>query len=275
MKSFDIIDSASFGYRTVWAERRYLAKLAVIPVMIKLVCAVVIFALGYETNFLRQGLVSLPAAFAEGWLLAQFLRTLLLHERWPIYLTEEPNDQQMSALLIRARGIMSATIMYALITLVAYGIKEVYAQFYAIAEGAGKTAADGEMVDGNPMMFIPALAMIYFSIWIFRLLWLYIPVVVLMPVRDFLAQIKGFVISLKMMAIFLVSMVPCLLLAILLSNVLTSLVGGFETDQGRFVVVVINVLIETIVNLIATASMVYAFRHILPKHPKALPDLEK
>lgn len=275
MKSLDIIDSASFGYMTVWAERRYLAKLAVVPVMIKLVCAVVVFALGYEANFLRQGLVSLPAAFAEGWLLAQFLRTLLLHERWPIYLLEEPSDQQMSALLLRARGIMSATIMYALITLAAYGIKEIYAWFYAIAENAGKTGADGNMTDGNPWMFIPALAMIYFSIWIFRMLWLYIPVVVLMPVRDFLSQIKGFVVSLKMMAIFLVSMVPCFLLAVLLSNVLASAVGGFETDQGRFIVVVINVLVETVVNLIATAAMVYAFRHILPKHPKALPDLKK
>ena len=275
MKSLDIIDSASFGYMTVWAERRYLAKLAIIPVLITLACAVVIYALGYETNFLRQGLINLPAFFAEGWLLAQFLRTLLLQERWPIYLYEEPTDQQMSALLLRARGIMSATIMYALIGMVTYAVNQVFFQFYIRVAEMEKAAESGEAAAPNPWMFLPALAVIYILIWLFRLLWLYIPVVVLMPVRDFLAQTKGFPVLLRMLAIFLICMLPCFLAADIFAKILSSVAGGSDTAQGRFIIIIIAGIVGVIAKLIATAAMAYAFRHILPRHPNALPDLER
>lgn len=275
MKGFDLIDAASFGYQTVWRERAYLLRLALIPVVIKLACTVAIFVLGYESNYLRQGLVSLPAALAEGWLLAQFLRTLLLLERWPIMLTEEPSESKLAALLLRARGIMSSTILYALITFLAYGLKEVYALFYHLS--GAEEGASGEVAarDGHPLMFIPAIALLLASLWMFRLLWLYIPVVVLMPVRDFLKKLGGFKASFPMIGVFLISMIPCFMLAIILSNIFTALLGGSGTDIGSFVIMTISVLMETLVSLITTASMAYALRTILPHHPAALPDMQK
>lgn len=245
MKSFDLIDSASFGYKAVWQERRYLMKLAAVPIFIKLVCTVIVFALGYQDNFLRQALITLPASFAEGWLLAQFLRTLLLMERWPIMLPADISDKQMSALLLRARGIMSSTIMFVLITFFAYGLKEVYAMFYTIAGGPElENASKADHPPANPLLFIPAMMLIFLSIWMFRYLWLYIPVVVLMPMGDFLKRLGGFLASLRMMGVFLIAMVPCFLLAMILSTVLTGLVGGPEGDIGRFVLVIISVVID-------------------------------
>lgn len=273
MKGFDLIDSAGFGYQAVWRERAYLMRLALIPIIIKIACTVAVFAFGTE-SYLRQGLISLPAAFAEGWLLAQFLRTLLLLERWPIVLTEELSDRKLAALLLRARGIMSSTIMYALITFSAYGLKEVYAAMYEIS-GAEQAAEGVERAGGHPLLFIPAFAMLIASIWIFRLLWLYIPVVVLMPVGEFLKKLGGFKASFPMIGIFLVSMIPCFMLAIILSNIVSAIVGGADTDVGRFAIMIVSVLIETLISLITTASMVYGLRKILPKHPAALPDLQK
>lgn len=274
MKGFDLIDSAGFGYQAVWRERAYLLRLALIPVIIKIACTVAVFAFGYEGNYLRQGLISLPAAFAEGWLLAQFLRTLLLLERWPIMLTEEPSDKKLAALLLRARGIMSCTIMYALITFSAYGLKEIYAFFYELS-GADRVPENAETSGGNPLLFIPAFLMLLASIWVFRLLWLYIPVVVLMPVGEFLKKLGGFRASFPMIGIFLVSMIPCFMLAIILSNIVSALLGGSGSDLGKFSIMIISVLIETLISLITTASMVYGLRKILPKHPAALPDLQK
>ncbi len=274
MKAFDLIDSASFGYKTVWQERRYLLKLAFVPVFIKLACTVVIFAFGYQDNFLRQALITLPASFAEGWLLAQFLRTLLFLERWPILLPEDVTERHMSALLLRARGIMSSTIMFVLITFAAYGLKEIYAMFYDMA-GVDETAQNPEVPPGNPMLFIPAMILVFLSLYAFRYLWLYIPVVVLMPMGQFLTKLGGFIASIKMMGVFLISMVPCFILAMILSTFLTALVGGPESDIGRFVMVMVSVVIETLISLITTASMVYALRSILPKHPAALQDIEK
>ncbi len=274
MNSFDIIDAAGFGYKTVWQERAYLAKLAIVPVMIKIACAVVVIYLGYGDNFLRQGLISLPAAFAEGWLLAQFMRTLLLLERWPIILKEEPSDQEMSALLLRARGIISSTLTFALIALIGYGMKAVYLGFYQMADAAGTTAPDAQ-AQANPLMFIPAFLLIIATIWLFRLLWLYIPVVVLMPMGEFLKRLGGLMASFRMVGVFMIGMVPCFLLGIVLANVFTNIVGGPETDIGRFVLMLVTVFIETLINLITTASMVYFLRGILPKHPAALPDFGK
>ncbi|PZP57408.1 MAG: hypothetical protein DI586_00520 [Micavibrio aeruginosavorus] len=274
MKAFDLIDSASFGYKTVWQERKYLLKLAFVPVFIKLACTVIIFAFDFQNNFLRQALITLPASFAEGWLLAQFLRTLILLERWPIMLPEDVSDRHMSALLLRARGIMSSTIMFVLITLAAYGLKEIYAMFYDMA-GAGEATKNAEAPPGNPLLFIPAMILIFLSIYAFRYLWLYIPVVVLMPMGEFLRKLGGFMASIKMMGVFLVAMVPCFVLAMVVSTLLTSLVGGPDSDIGRFVMVMVSVVIETLISLITTASIVYALRDILPKHPLALADINK
>lgn len=279
MKAFDLIDSVSFGYKTVWQERQYLMKLAAVPILIKLACTVIVFAFGYQDNYLRQALITLPASFAEGWVLAQFLRTLLLLERWPIMLGDTISDSQMSALLLRARGIMSSTIMFVLITFCAYGVKEVYALFYEMAGGpvtpGGETTAPADRPQGNPLLFIPAVILIYLSIWVFRYLWLYIPVVVLMPVGDFLKKIGGFMASLRMMGVFLISMVPCFVIALVLTNLVTALVGGPDSDIGRFIMVIVSVMVELLISVLTTASMAYALRHVVPKHPQALPDLHK
>lgn len=276
MKGFDLIDSAGFGYKTVWDERKYLMRLALIPLVIKLISTVVVFSLGYEEDFIMQGLITLPAAFAEGWLLAQFLRTLLMQERWPIMVDDPITDSQMSSLLLRARGIMSGTILFALITFLAYGFKQVYLIFYNMSGGSlepGSPAA--EQAAANPIYFIPALFLIFASIWVFRYMWLYIPATVLMPLGDFLKKIGGLMASVRMMGVFLVSVMPCMILAVLFSNLAAALLGGAESDVGRFALVIISVIFEILISIITTTAMAYALRHIVPKHPAALQDIDK
>lgn len=276
MKGFDLIDSASFGYKTVWQERKYLIRLAMVPVLIKLISTVVIFSLGYEDDYIKQGLISLPAAFAEGWLLAQFLRTLLMQERWPIMVSDPITDSQMSALLLRARGIMASTILFALITFLAYGFKEIYLVFYNMSGGnLEPDSAAAEQAAANPIYLIPAFLLIVASVWVFRYMWLYIPAAVLMPLGEFLKKIGGIMASIRMMGVFLVSVMPCMILAVLVSNIVAAIVGGADSDIGRFSLVIVSVIFETLISVLTTAAMAYALRYIVPKHPSALPDIGK
>ncbi len=276
MLNFDFIDAASFGYRAVWLERRYLLRLALIPILIKFACTVGIFALGYETDFIRQALITLPASFAEGWLMAQFLRTILLLERWPIILKHEPSEPEIQALFTRARGIMACTILYVLINFVDYGFKAIAMKFYEMAEPAatGNNSAAASQTPLDTVYVIPILAGLVFAIWAFRLLWLYIPVVVLMRISLFLRLIGGYMTSLRMLGLFMICVMPCALLTSLATSLVVSVFGGAESNISQFLVLLISVIVETIAWLIATASMAYAFRDILPKHPKALPDIK-
>lgn len=272
MLNFDLINAASFGYRAVWHERKYLLRLALIPLLIKIACTVAIFGLGYEANYIRQGLVMLPASLAEGWLLAQFLRTLLLLERWPIILKHEPNEREIEALFTRARGIMACTIMYTIISMFDYGLKEIAARFLIILK-IGETAVENP-ASPNPLMIIPLILLLGAAMWAFRLLWLYIPLSVLMRLDIFLKVLGGFSTSVKMVGLFLICTVPCIFLTIVLANFLVALTGGPDSDLSHFTVLILSVLTETLSWLIATAAMVYAMRDILPRHPQALPEIK-
>ena len=250
-------------------------RLAMVPVLVKLICTIVVFALGYETNYIRQALIMLPALIAEGWLLAQFLRTILLLERWPILLKEAPSGPVMQALLIRARGIMAATILYTLITYIWYGVQQVFAYFSSFLDTADRNLTAHPEAVPSPIFFLPAIALIYLMVWSFKLLWLYIPAVVSMPMGDFLKKTGGFLTILQTLGVFLVGVIPCLVLAIITWILMTSILGGPTSDASKFVLVTILVLVKTVVNLITTASITHVFRDVLPHHPAAFPEDKK
>lgn len=284
--NFDIMDSAGYGYYRVWVERRYLLKLAIIPFLIKFACTVVVMVLGYENNILRQGLILLPGDIAEGWLLAQFLRTLLKNERWPTVLPLDMDEKVLDKLLLRARGIVAATLVYALVSLTAYFMRFcVFGQFIdssPISEQDVSTVISAAETDKtleiHPLYIIPMAAAAVASFWGFRLMWLYIPFSVLMPVSDYLKALGGFMASVKMMVLFFCSMAPTMFITIMLSRVLFNAVGGIEDGSGsisQFAVLFLAVFAEVMVALVTTAAFVWAMRGFLPKNPDLLKEMPK
>lgn len=264
-----------YGYRRVWNERAYLFRLALIPVLMKFASMVVIISLEYQDNFLRQGLIMLPATFAQGWLLAQFLRTILQEERWPITLPQEPSPYTMACLILRAQGIVAATLVYVLISLFEYVLQH---GLFAMERMASSQVGEKGMsapAEGNPVMIIPAILMLLGSIWAFRLMWLHVPFSVLMAPREYLKNIAGFVTSIRMMAVFLASMVPLFLGAIMMSQGIAKFAqgSGFE-DIGHFSIVFLSVVTEIGISLVATTAMAFAMRGFLPKAPQAFADTE-
>lgn len=278
---FNIMDAAGYGYYRLWMERTYLIKLLLIPALIKLACMVTVLVLGYEDNLLRQGLVLLPGDLVQGWVLAQYLRTLLMNERWPVILPADMNEKILDALLLRARGIVACALSYALIALVTYFLRFcIFGQLPADDMAANiANAEDGQVPDVSFLMIVPMIATLLGFVWAFRLMWIYIPFSVLMPAKDYLKALGGFSSSLKMIALFFCSMVPVMFVSVMVSRGIFNILGGGADDSAtnfpQFIVVVVAVFSEMLATLATTGAFAWAMRDILPKHPDALKELPK
>lgn len=276
---FDLVDSAGYGYVRVWMEREYLLRLAVFPILIKFICAVAVFAVGAQGDMLRTGLIMLPGMLAQGWVLAQFLRTLLMNERWPQQLPKERDDVAIAALVLRARGIVSSTLVFVLIHVISTVIVWGMLQLAPADPAAVEQSAD--VPDAmRILIIIPLIGFMLASIWAFRLAYLYIPYVVLMPARVYLARLGGFMTSVWMLGLFMVTMVPITVMAAMLANALLSIGGGGAEGAdpstiGQFLVMFISAVVEMVTALIGTTAMVYALRKVIPHAPDALKDIER
>lgn len=272
---FDLIDAASFGYGAVWTERAYLLRMAIVPILLKFASMVVIIAQGYDQNPLTQGLALIPATLVEGWLLAQWLRTLIKNERWPIILYEEPNESTLSYLMTRARGIVSCCLVYVLIMLATFFLKFGYEQL--INTYLPKEALEaGTPQDIRTLPFV-LIAMIA-GLWSFRLFWIYIPFSALVGPMDYLKYMGGFSASLRLLGLFLIGMVPTLVMATLISSVVVSpfAAGGEDAKKiGQFLILLLGSMAEILIALIVTASIAWSMRSLLPRESGCLPDVKQ
>lgn len=272
------MDAAGYGFYRVWDERVYLLKLAMIPLLIKFACMIAIMVLEIEGNILRQGLILFPGVLAEGWVLAQFLRTLLKGERWPTILPPDIDDKILDKLLMRARGIVAATLAYGLISLALYMIRYlafglVLGDFQASQDDVSDFLARPELgsqekADMNPWMIFPLLLSVVALLWGFRLLWVYIPLSILMPVDEYLTKIRGIMSSVKMIILYFCTMVPVMFVLIVISRLVFGISEGI-LDNGesvaRFIMLFFAVIADTVVWLVSTAAFVWAMKDFLPK----------
>lgn len=286
--NFNMMDSAGYGFYRVWVERSYLLKLAAIPLMIKFACMITVMVLDIDDNILRQGLILFPGVLAEGWVLAQFLRTLLKGERWPTILPADIDDTLLDKLLLRARGIVAATLAYGLIALglylvryLTYGV--IFGDFHASQEDIAKLlhppeAAEANQLAMNPLMFFPLMAMFVGLFWAFRLVWVYIPLSVLMPADEYLKKVTGFMSSVKMVVLYFCTMTPIMFVVIIISNVVFGAFGASaegDDSVARFIMVFFAVIADSLVGLVSTAAFVWAMKDFLPKNTDLLKDLPK
>jgi hypothetical protein len=283
-----MMDSAGYGFYRVWVERAYLLKLATIPLLIKFACMITVMVLGVDNNILRQGLILFPGVLAEGWVLAQFLRTLLKGERWPTILPAEIDDTLLDRILLRARGIVAATLAYGLIALGLYLVRYLsyglmFGDFNASQEDVATLlrppeAGEDPKLNVNPLMLFPLIVASVALFWAFRLLWVYIPLSVLMPVEDYLKKVGGMMSSVKMVVLYFCTMTPIMFVMIIISNIVF---GIFDTNAdnsesiARFIMVFFAVIADTLVGLVSTAAFVWAMKDFLPKNTDLLKSLPK
>ncbi len=262
MAYFDLTSATSNAYRTTWNERRYLMRLAALPVALKLFffTLAVSYAPG-DGQHLRFVLIMVPALLAEGWMLSHYVRLIVLGHRWPFRPTGDM-QADFAVLAVRARGILSGMISFTLINMT-LGLFVALVMAYLLpympeSEGAAAN------VPGGVAFF--SLALLVFMFWAFRLIWLYIPFSLNMDPLSYLDAIRGIGSSLHLIGIWFLCFLPFFLGLQFMAGLIAGPVAA-STDgvAGSFLLVVFKVLFDTLKNIVATAGLTYAFMQLYEK----------
>lgn len=260
MAGFNFVEAASKGYRFVWDERPLFLRLAFWPVVLKIATLIVVASLNLETNFLRQGLMLLPAYFLEGWLVAVAIRMAIFGEY--ATLSASAHTSQTSAdPFTRQRCIMAGAVTYVLLKLAASLLMGLF------AEAAQREITAPPPPDPTVGAYFTVLVGFAIVIWAFRYVWIYIPVVFGYPARQFLKRIAVFSSSFYMLGLWFVTMVPLALLTIAFAKLLNMLLPGVAADVPSLAYIYaassLQAVMDTLLALISSVGMAYGFREIL------------
>lgn len=254
MASFDFIDSSMKGYQTTWEQREPIARLCVSPLLIKLGCAALVLFLGLQDNFLRQGLILLPAHFAEGFMIS-YVICMIANAR--------PITGEVESARPYRRQLMAGTLVYVLIKL---GVSFFAASILTGAMAGQEQAANAtEPPEVSGHALFAALFMLVFMIWIFRFLWLYIPAALGVPMLTYARRVQAFSSSFPMIGCWLICFVPLgVVMLIATQIILSTFPSGEEMSQGlSLALTAVQSLIELVVVIVSSIAMTYGVRQIL------------
>lgn len=262
MAKFDIITAAGNAYQQSWASRRYLMRLAAVPVALKLLCFSIasIYAGGNETqdgNYMLFMLIMVPALMAEGWMLAHFVRFLVLGQTWPFRPTGDI-EADRAMLATRARGILGGMITFVLINMAVGFLNDAVAKIMMPYMPLDMAATDTEIPAYIPVLSVALLALMF---WGFRLLWLHIPLALNMDVKTYLKAVRGG--TLYIIALWLLCFVPFILIMKFVGPVFAALPGG----AGSFAITILSIFVDTIKSIVTTAGMTFLLRDIFTARP--------
>ncbi len=111
MKTFSIIDSIGVGAVQIWRDRRLLAPLTVIPILVMLVTALIArHILGIE-DMLLVAVVQLPAEFVRAMLMVIYLRFLLLKEL-PVFLKGDEDRERGRQIVAGVVSLVTVSYLF-------------------------------------------------------------------------------------------------------------------------------------------------------------------
>lgn len=284
MLKFDLIDSAGYGYKRIYEDRDYVLRLMAAPILIKIICSLLILLIEpLQEGILRKGLVMLPAHIAEGWMIAQYMRTVFFNERWPMPIVLSEHDPRWPYMVIRAKAILASICFYVLITMAGYVLTHfAYIMQDGMAEKieaikAAEQAGGAARPSLGIISYIISFGVLAAAMWLFRLFWLYIPVAAGQNPLEFIKQLGGMMASIRMIGLYLVCIAPLTLIVIML---LSSIYKPYINDDAApFLIELIGILIRTpleaVMTMLTASAFAFAFKGIIP-HPKsAFQDMEQ
>ncbi len=265
MYSFDFINAASRGYEFIWRERGYLFSVAVPVIFVKIACLLAIFALNIESNYLLQGLISLPAFIVEAIFIIGLIRYFLYREPifiWGKLVTPPQSDikpKSYVGYMTRKQCIQGGIALYLLLRVIESALLGVSMDFTQNAQHVD--IAQEDMTKLSPVM----ASLIMFSIliaftWLFRFLWLFIPTASGYPMSYYLKKIPGIRISAGMVATWVICSLPLMV-------VFSALLQATGAGDGDILSVISTSIIRSIAELtivsVQVTAMTYGIHKIL------------
>lgn len=248
---FDIIGAAAFGFQSVFAERRYLAAIAVVPVCI--VTAIeLVKILGLDKQSLITELVSLiPISMAGAWFMFLQTRLLVFGERTPDTYTV-PDEE-------RRRAFEACALLWTLMQISALGLVG-YMLFWQ-QQIATETA--------SPAVNVIGYLLIGASFWALRFSIVHILGAIGYSIRDYIFRVNGAMVSLRLLGLMLIVMFPIALLAMPVEEALIAAVKSKEPPVINIAgLSLLRVIFNFMLLAIFNAAGVYALRQMLGKGGK-------
>ena len=258
MASFDIITTVGLAYRKTWEEKSYLFKMAIIPFMVKLGCFVVLASVQDTASLWMTGIILLPSFIIEGWFLTHWARTVMTGgvHRWPFRATGDDKKDTLE-IVARGRGIMSGTVAFALINFLIAGY------FAFLFSNVPDIATEFDPQDPDPRIAVAGSVFMISSLFLFRYVWLYIPLAVNLPVPLMLKKLKPMSLTFKMIGLWLICVIPAILVLQILGEGMFSISAEENNAVSKTGFMVLRIIVDMVKNLICTAGMAMAFMQIL------------
>jgi hypothetical protein len=262
-KGFDVFELTRLGYLLVWNERRYLLRLFLPVFFIGFVGEITLQSLGWETQFLRRALLMLPSYLAQGWMFSHLVRLVFHDQRYPFQFSGD-REKDIPILMEKARCVGGGALVYALLHYLLNG-----AMAFLPPPGTVPQAPESEGF--LPIAaFIISVILLGFLVWLFRMVWLYVPVAAGRSMRSYLLALEQRkVASWRLIAVWMISTLPALFAVLLIEDLLTSLFAPdakTPDDFGKgltFFYIALEHASVVISGMIATVAMAFGVREIL------------
>lgn len=260
----DIFSAISRGYKSTWDARSYLLRLALVPFLLKIIFYTLAIKYGQADGgqgYLRFMLILLPAIFAEGWMMAHFVRYLVLRQTWP-FRASGNLDADMKMLMSRARGVLGGTIVYVLIHL---AVAIVMGMLMGLLWPYIPENPQTDPMELPAPLAVGMLALVPLILWGFRLYWIYIPFALGSgDVPKYLSVLKGYATSFSLVGVWLLCITPFALVFQFMTGILSSMGGD---SAASFLILVLSVVIDLAKGLVLTAGMTFSLRYFYLRNP--------
>ena len=231
--------------------------MAMLPFLVKLACFAAVVVYIEREHMWLTGIVMLPALFLEGWFLSHWARTIMTGtHRWPFRPTGNEKKDVLE-LMSRSRGIILGTVSFVVINYLFFGYQAF--MMSALPEDFDPQNPDGRF---TIVAFVVALS----AFFLFRYLWLYIPLSINAPIERVLKIVEPIKLSFSLIALWLVCAVPAFILFQVLASGFApaSAEGAADISVGAQTgFVVLQVIANMLKNVLATAGFAYAFLKLL------------
>ncbi len=262
MATFDFIEASSKGYKFLWDERRAIMRLAFPAAIIKFIGYILITTFDMEQNFLRHGLVLLPSFFVEGWLIAYLIRRALYNEALPFQLRAKKQTAETKesgpANPERYRLMRAGIAVYVLIWLTLSFVNGMTMN--------GMTSEVENIPEPSFETYLVAMALFALCMWLFRLVWLYVPVVMGYSITGFMRKAKGYTTSLYMVGAWLVCYLPFILLLMMLSDMALVVFPSESDDISKayeFTMAAAKIIVNLASTVVASIAIAYGVQSMM------------
>ncbi|MCB9963545.1 MAG: hypothetical protein H6855_00735 [Rhodospirillales bacterium] len=257
MASFNIIEVSGQAYLKVWEERHYILKLALWPLIAKIIFFAAVMGLGLENNVLRQTIVLLPAYFFEGWFLVLLVRFVFFKERL------DGVAEAKVLLEERGRDMFAGILFYVLIKMAQNALLAPLLETEQQAQSVGQ-----DIPDPSLLTMMAALSFFLLVIWLFKMAFLYIPVAAGIPVGRYLRIFPGLSGSLSLIGAWLMCYIPFLLVGVMILEVFSPGLW-LEGNALVFFVFTVRFLVELAASSVITVCFALILQEILFGKPKS------